>query len=77
MILSILTLPNGPFTRPHPAFWRCVLGNLKYIWETGDGQDNGRKNCDLNAFKNILEAENKYFFAIFKKVLGRRSIGKR
>ena len=26
MILSILTLPNGPFTRPHPALWRCVLG---------------------------------------------------
>lgn len=26
MIISILTLPNGPFTRPHPALWRCVLG---------------------------------------------------
>ena len=26
MILSVLTLPNGPFTRPHPALWRCVLG---------------------------------------------------
>ena len=26
LIVSILTLPNGPFTRPHPALWRCVLG---------------------------------------------------
>ena len=26
MIVSTLTLPNGPFTRPHPALWRCVLG---------------------------------------------------
>ena len=26
MIISILTLPNGPFTRPHPALRRCVLG---------------------------------------------------
>ena len=26
MILSVLTLPNGPFIRPHPALWRCVLG---------------------------------------------------
>ena len=26
MMISILTLPNGPFTRPHPALWRCVLG---------------------------------------------------
>jgi len=26
MILSLLTLPNGPFIRPHPAIWRCVLG---------------------------------------------------
>jgi len=32
MIISILTLPNGPFTRPHPAFWRCVLGvSILYI----------------------------------------------
>lgn len=26
LIISVLTLPNGPFTRPHPALWRCVLG---------------------------------------------------
>jgi len=26
MIVSLLTLPNGPFIRPHPAVWRCVLG---------------------------------------------------
>ena len=26
MIVSVLTLPNGPFIRPHPALWRCVLG---------------------------------------------------
>ena len=26
MIISVLTLPNGPFIRPHPAIWRCVLG---------------------------------------------------
>jgi phosphatidylserine synthase 1 len=26
MIVSMLTLPNGPFIRPHPALWRCVLG---------------------------------------------------
>jgi hypothetical protein len=28
MMVSVLTLPNGPFTRPHPAIWRCVLGKL-------------------------------------------------
>ena len=26
LIISVLTLPNGPFIRPHPALWRCVLG---------------------------------------------------
>jgi len=26
MIISILAFPNGPFTRPHPALWRCVFG---------------------------------------------------
>ena len=26
MIISVITLPNGPFIRPHPALWRCVLG---------------------------------------------------
>lgn len=32
MIISILTLPNGPFTRPHPALWRCVLGlSILYV----------------------------------------------
>ena len=32
LIISIFTLPNGPFTRPHPAFWRCVLGaSIMYL----------------------------------------------
>lgn len=32
MIVSVLTLPNGPFTRPHPALWRCVLGlSIMYL----------------------------------------------
>jgi len=32
MIISMLTLPNGPFTRPHPALWRCVLGlSILYV----------------------------------------------
>jgi len=32
MIISVLTLPNGPFTRPHPALWRCVLGiSIMYL----------------------------------------------
>jgi len=32
LIISILTLPNGPFTRPHPAIWRCVLGaSIMYL----------------------------------------------
>jgi len=32
MIVSTLTLPNGPFTRPHPALWRCVLGaSIMYL----------------------------------------------
>ncbi|CAH1775510.1 unnamed protein product, partial [Owenia fusiformis] len=26
MIISVLTFPNGPFTRPHPALWRMVFG---------------------------------------------------
>jgi phosphatidylserine synthase 1 len=26
LILSVLAFPNGPFTRPHPAVWRCVFG---------------------------------------------------
>merc|ERR1719347_2056412 len=29
MIISILTLPNGPFTRPHPSIWRCILAIAK------------------------------------------------
>ena len=24
--ISLLLFPNGPFTRPHPAFWRIVFG---------------------------------------------------
>lgn len=32
MIVSILTLPNGPFTRPHPSLWRCILGiSIMYL----------------------------------------------
>jgi len=26
LIISVLTFPNGPFIRPHPALWRCVFG---------------------------------------------------
>ncbi|XP_041360451.1 phosphatidylserine synthase-like [Gigantopelta aegis] len=26
LIISVLTFPNGPFTRPHPAIWRIVFG---------------------------------------------------
>ncbi|CAK1549854.1 unnamed protein product [Leptosia nina] len=26
LIVSVLTFPNGPFTRPHPAIWRIVFG---------------------------------------------------
>lgn len=26
LIISLLTFPNGPFTRPHPAIWRLVFG---------------------------------------------------
>nr|XP_006823665.1 PREDICTED: phosphatidylserine synthase 1-like [Saccoglossus kowalevskii] len=26
LVLSVLTFPNGPFTRPHPALWRIVFG---------------------------------------------------
>lgn len=26
MIISVLTFPNGPFTRPHPAVWRMLFG---------------------------------------------------
>ncbi|KAG6446206.1 hypothetical protein O3G_MSEX004369 [Manduca sexta] len=26
LIVSVLTFPNGPFTRPHPALWRIVFG---------------------------------------------------
>lgn len=26
LIISVLTFPNGPFTRPHPAVWRIVFG---------------------------------------------------
>lgn len=26
LVISILTFPNGPFTRPHPAIWRMVFG---------------------------------------------------
>ena len=25
LIISLLTFPNGPFTRPHPAIWRLVF----------------------------------------------------
>ncbi|XP_071947445.1 phosphatidylserine synthase 1-like isoform X1 [Antedon mediterranea] len=26
LLISLLTFPNGPFTRPHPAIWRIVFG---------------------------------------------------
>lgn len=26
LIIGLLTFPNGPFTRPHPAIWRVVFG---------------------------------------------------
>lgn len=26
LIVSVLAFPNGPFTRPHPAFWRILFG---------------------------------------------------
>uniref|UniRef100_A0A915JQL8 Phosphatidylserine synthase n=1 Tax=Romanomermis culicivorax TaxID=13658 RepID=A0A915JQL8_ROMCU len=26
LVISVLTFPNGPFTRPHPAVWRMVFG---------------------------------------------------
>ena len=26
LVVSVLTFPNGPFTRPHPALWRVVFG---------------------------------------------------
>lgn len=26
LVLSALALPNGPFIRPHPIFWRVVFG---------------------------------------------------
>uniref|UniRef100_A0AAQ4R3J1 Phosphatidylserine synthase n=1 Tax=Gasterosteus aculeatus aculeatus TaxID=481459 RepID=A0AAQ4R3J1_GASAC len=26
LVISVLALPNGPFTRPHPAVWRIVFG---------------------------------------------------
>ncbi|KAL7306409.1 hypothetical protein TKK_0001827 [Trichogramma kaykai] len=26
LVISVLTFPNGPFTRPHPALWRIVFG---------------------------------------------------
>ncbi len=25
ILIGIIHLPNGPFVRPHPAFWRLVL----------------------------------------------------
>lgn len=34
LIISILTFPNGPFTRPHPAVWRMVFG-LSVIYLMG------------------------------------------
>ena len=34
LIISILAFPNGPFTRPHPAFWRMVFG-LSVLYQMG------------------------------------------
>ncbi|XP_058801027.1 phosphatidylserine synthase isoform X2 [Phymastichus coffea] len=33
LIISILTFPNGPFTRPHPVVWRIVFGS-SVLYET-------------------------------------------
>ena len=32
LIFSSAALPNGPFVRPHPAVWRCVLGVSILYW---------------------------------------------
>ncbi|KAJ9466219.1 CDP-diacylglycerol--serine O-phosphatidyltransferase 2 [Diplonema papillatum] len=32
LVFSTAALPNGPFVRPHPAVWRCVLGISVLYW---------------------------------------------
>ncbi len=32
LMVSCNVLPNGPFIRPHPDFWRLVLGVLIWYW---------------------------------------------
>eukprot|EP01064_Diplonema_japonicum_P033505 TRINITY_DN6616_c3_g1_i1.p1 TRINITY_DN6616_c3_g1~~TRINITY_DN6616_c3_g1_i1.p1 ORF type:complete len:431 (+),score=10.51 TRINITY_DN6616_c3_g1_i1:27-1295(+) len=32
LMFSMVALPNGPFVRPHPAVWRCVLGVSIVYW---------------------------------------------
>ncbi|KNC80805.1 hypothetical protein SARC_06842 [Sphaeroforma arctica JP610] len=32
LLISTVALPNGPFTRPHPAVWRAVLGLTILYW---------------------------------------------
>eukprot|EP01134_Creolimax_fragrantissima_P002928 CFRG2928T1 len=32
LFISTVALPNGPFTRPHPAVWRAVLGLTILYW---------------------------------------------
>ena len=32
LTFSVVALPNGPFVRPHPAVWRCVLGMSILYW---------------------------------------------
>ena len=32
LVFSLVALPNGPFVRPHPAVWRCVLGVSILYW---------------------------------------------
>jgi hypothetical protein len=32
LLLSCVAFPNGPFTRPHPIFWRLVLGVSICYW---------------------------------------------
>ena len=32
MLVSLVAFPNGPFTRPHPAVWRMVLGVTVLYW---------------------------------------------
>ncbi len=32
MVIAAVSFPDGPFTRPHPMFWRLILGLLIIYW---------------------------------------------